>query len=114
MFDDSPSVFAIGGVSNLTAKIILPRAVDELVGTTAGKSVGDAVGLMKVTLPPFLQSATKSFGLNGVIGEPAGDWLWRSTLAGPNWRNTVEGGDDGVLQLSSKAISRNRWLAEKH
>ena len=34
MFDDSPSVFAIGGVSNLTAEIILPRAVDELVGTT--------------------------------------------------------------------------------
>ena len=67
MFDDSPSVFAIGGVSNLTAEIILPRAVDELVGTTAGESVGDAVRLTKVTLPPFLQSATKSFGLNGVI-----------------------------------------------
>lgn len=114
MLDDSPSVFAIGGISNLTAEIILPRAADELVGTTAGKPIGDAVGLTQVTLPPFLQSATKSFGLDGVVREPAGDWLWRPTLAGSNWRNTVEGSDDGVLQLSSKAISRSRRLPEKH
>jgi hypothetical protein len=114
MLDGSPSVFAIGGVSNFTAKIVLLRAVDELVVTTADKPVGDAVELAQVTLPWSLESATMSFGLDGVIRKPASDWLWRSTLGDPNWRNTVEGSDDSVLQLSSKTISLSRWFAEKH
>jgi hypothetical protein len=70
MLDVLPSVFAISGVSNVTAKISLLRTVDELVGTTAGKPVGDAVGLMQVTLPPSLQSVTKSFFLDDVIRKP--------------------------------------------
>jgi ABC-type antimicrobial peptide transport system permease subunit len=33
LLDGSPSVFAISSVRNITAKIVLPRAVDELVGS---------------------------------------------------------------------------------
>jgi hypothetical protein len=60
MLDGSPSVLTISGVSNMTAKIVLPRAVDELVGTTAGKPVGDDVGLTQAPRFDRLSSRRRS------------------------------------------------------